>query len=229
MPAAGSRRRRGPRRTGRPLPPPARSPAPGRSGTAPPSVAARLGTARRRRTAAGHRGVDLAAAAGAPVTAVAAGRVSLRRPGGGTRGRLRGAVGHRHPAAAHDVRAGAGGGGEGDEVRGGRGGRAPWSPGAATARRRVCTGACCRGDTYLDPLSLLPPCCCRARPGCCRSPGPVSRGRLPPALHAPPPPPRVGPPDAGRGCGCCRAAVGLTPPRRLSPGRRAAPSPRPRP
>ncbi|WUK79644.1 M23 family metallopeptidase [Streptomyces sp. NBC_00366] len=101
----------------------------------------------------GHRGVDLAAPAGTPVRAVAAGRVSFAGRVAG-----RGVVSVEltgtdlrttyEPVAASVKK--------GDEVRAGE------PVGTVEGTGSHCTVTCVhwgllRGDTYLDPLSLLPP------------------------------------------------------------------------
>lgn len=103
----------------------------------------------------GHRGVDLSAAPGAPVRAVAAGRVFFA-------GRVAGKGSSRWswpgPAipAPDDVRAGPGVGEEGEEMAAGA------VLGTVEPTGSHCTTPCVhwglrRAETYLDPLSLLPP------------------------------------------------------------------------
>ncbi|MFJ8538478.1 murein hydrolase activator EnvC family protein [Streptomyces sp. NPDC093591] len=104
----------------------------------------------------GHRGVDLAAPAGAPVRAVAAGRVSFagRVAGKGVVSVELAGTGDPPLRVTYEpVRASAR---KGDEVEAGE------VVGTVEAHGSHCTGACVhwglrRGDTYLDPLSLLPP------------------------------------------------------------------------
>src|SRR5690606_14982626 len=123
----------------------------------------------------GHRGVDLAAAAGTPVRAVAAGRVSFAGRVAG-----KGAVSVELPGTGEPplrttyepVRASVA---QGDVVAAGAVG------GTAEPTGSDCTAPCLhwgllRGDTYLDPRALLPP-------------RPLHRGprRLLPVLGAPAP------------------------------------------
>ncbi|KUL26166.1 peptidase M23 [Streptomyces regalis] len=104
----------------------------------------------------GHRGVDLAAPAGAPVRAVAAGRVSFagRVAGKGVVSvELTGTGDPPLRATYEPVRASAK---KGDEVEAGE------VVGTVEASGSHCTGTCVhwglrRGEAYLDPLSLLPP------------------------------------------------------------------------
>ncbi|WP_405869086.1 MULTISPECIES: murein hydrolase activator EnvC family protein [unclassified Streptomyces] len=101
----------------------------------------------------GHRGVDLAAPAGTPVRAVAAGRVSFAGRVAG-----RGVVsveltGTDLRTTYEPVRASVH---KGDEVKAGE------AVGTAEPTGSHCAVTCVhwgllRGDTYLDPLSLLPP------------------------------------------------------------------------
>ncbi|GAA2558312.1 hypothetical protein GCM10010398_53080 [Streptomyces fimbriatus] len=104
----------------------------------------------------GHRGVDLAAAPGTPVRAVAAGRVSFA---GRVAGRgvvsveLTGTGDPPLRTTYEPVRASVG---EGDEVTAGE------VIGAVEPTGSHCTAPCVhwgllRGDVYLDPLTLLPP------------------------------------------------------------------------
>lgn len=106
--------------------------------------------------ARGHRGVDLAAAPGAPVRALAAGRVSFAGPVGG-----RGVVALELSATGEPplrttyepVRASVR---QGDMVVAGQ------VVGTVEPAGSHCNGGCVhwgllRGETYLDPLSLLPP------------------------------------------------------------------------
>ncbi|MFF4400637.1 peptidoglycan DD-metalloendopeptidase family protein [Streptomyces sp. NPDC001480] len=101
----------------------------------------------------GHRGVDLAAAAAAPVRAVAAGRVSFagRVAGRGVVSVELAGTGLRttYEPVTPLVE-------KGDEVAAGE------VVGSVEATGGHCAGGCLhwgllRGDTYLDPLSLLPP------------------------------------------------------------------------
>ncbi|PZT68446.1 M23 family peptidase [Streptomyces sp. SW4] len=104
----------------------------------------------------GHRGVDLAAAPGTPVRAVATGRVSFAGPVAG-----RGVVSVELPDTGDPllrttyspVRASVR---KGEEVRAGE------IIGTVQATGAHCPSSCLhwgllRGDAYLDPLSLLPP------------------------------------------------------------------------
>ncbi|MEU2388209.1 M23 family metallopeptidase [Streptomyces sp. NPDC012461] len=104
----------------------------------------------------GHRGVDLAAAAGTPVRAVAAGRVSFAGRVAG-----KGAVSVELPGTGEPplrttyepVRASVA---QGDVVAAGA------VVGTVEPTGSHCTAPCLhwgllRGDTYLDPLALLPP------------------------------------------------------------------------
>ncbi|BDH07521.1 hypothetical protein HEK131_47480 [Streptomyces seoulensis] len=103
--------------------------------------------------AAGHRGVDLAAPPGAPVRAVAAGRVSFAGRVAG-----RGVVAVRLAGTSlrttyEPVRAGVT---EGAEVRAGE------VVGTVEGTGSHCPGTCVHwglldGGTYLNPLALLPP------------------------------------------------------------------------
>ncbi len=105
---------------------------------------------------AGHRGVDLAAAPGTPVRAVAAGRVSFA---GRVAGRgvvsveLTGTGDPPLRTTYEPVRASVK---KGDEVEAGE------VVGTMEAMGSHCTAGCVhwglrRGDAYVDPLSLLPP------------------------------------------------------------------------
>ncbi|MEZ0163887.1 murein hydrolase activator EnvC [Kineococcus sp. LSe6-4] len=99
---------------------------------------------------AGHRGVDLAAAGGTPVVAVAAGQVTFAGPVAG-----RGVVVVAHPdglrTTYEPVEAG---------VRAGQPVAAGALLGTVAAQPAHCPAACLhlgvrRGETYLDPLALL--------------------------------------------------------------------------
>ncbi|MFJ7074468.1 M23 family metallopeptidase [Streptomyces sp. NPDC098781] len=104
----------------------------------------------------GHRGVDLAAPAGTPVRAVAAGRVSFagRVAGKGVVSvELTGTGDPPLRTTYEPVRAELK---KGDEVEAGE------VVGTVEASGSHCTGTCVhwgvrRGETYLDPLSLMPP------------------------------------------------------------------------
>ncbi|MDF3145339.1 MULTISPECIES: M23 family metallopeptidase [unclassified Streptomyces] len=104
----------------------------------------------------GHRGVDLAAPAGAPVRAVAAGRVSFagRVAGKGVVSvELTGTGDPPLRVTYEPVRAVVE---KGDEVEAGE------VVATVEATGSHCTGTCVhwglrRGETYLDPLTLLPP------------------------------------------------------------------------
>ncbi|MFF0204995.1 murein hydrolase activator EnvC family protein [Streptomyces sp. NPDC005017] len=106
--------------------------------------------------AAGHRGVDLAAAPGTPVRTVAAGRVSFagRVAGKGVVSVALTATGEPPLRTTYEpVRAAVR---EGDEVSAGQ------VIGTVEAAGSHCVRPCVhwglrRGDAYLDPLSLLPP------------------------------------------------------------------------
>ncbi|MER5210777.1 M23 family metallopeptidase [Streptomyces sp. NPDC002838] len=106
--------------------------------------------------ARGHRGVDLAAVPGTPVRAVAAGRVSFAGQVGGKRVVSVELTGTGDPplrTTYEPVRASVK---KGDEVEVGE------MVGTAEPTGSHCTARCVhwglrRGDTYLDPLSLLPP------------------------------------------------------------------------
>ncbi|MBT3152885.1 M23 family metallopeptidase [Streptomyces sp. CHD11] len=124
----------------------------------------------------GHRGVDLAAAPGAPVRAVAAGRVSFAGRVAG-----RGVVSVELPGTSdpplrttyEPVRASVAGG---DEVTAGE------VVGTVEPTGSHCTAPCVhwgllRAGTYLNPLTLLPPWLLRAGPS-----------RLLPVLGVPLPP-----------------------------------------
>ncbi|MFF1546127.1 peptidoglycan DD-metalloendopeptidase family protein [Streptomyces sp. NPDC058291] len=125
--------------------------------------------------ARGHRGVDLAAAPGAPVRTVAAGRVSFagRVAGRGVVAVELTATGEpplrtTYEPVGASVR-------KGDRVVAGQ------VVGAVEPVGAHCTGGCLhwgllRGETYLDPLSLLPPWLRRRGPA-----------RLLPVLGAPQP------------------------------------------
>lgn len=123
--------------------------------------------------ARGHRGVDLAAAPGAPVHAVAAGRVSFAGRVAG-----RGVVsvelaGTDLRTTYEPVRASVS---KGDEVAPGE------VIGTVEPTGSHCTATCVhwglrRGETYLDPLTLLPPWLLRKGPS-----------RLLPVLGVPLPP-----------------------------------------
>ncbi len=124
----------------------------------------------------GHRGVDLAAPAGAPVRAVAAGRVSFagRVAGKGVVSvELTGTGDPPLRVTYEPVRVSVK---KGDEVEAGE------DVGTVEASGSHCTGTCVhwglrRGGTYLDPLSLLPPWLLRRGPS-----------RLLPVLGVPLPP-----------------------------------------
>ncbi|AZM59794.1 MULTISPECIES: murein hydrolase activator EnvC family protein [unclassified Streptomyces] len=104
----------------------------------------------------GHRGVDLAAAPGAPVRAVAAGRVSFAGRVAG-----RGVVsvelaGTGHPPLRTTYEPVGASVAEGDEVTAGE------TIGTVEPTGSHCTTPCVhwgllRADTYLNPLTLLPP------------------------------------------------------------------------
>lgn len=104
----------------------------------------------------GHRGVDLAALPGAPVRAVAAGRVSFagRVAGKGVVSVELSGTGDPPLRVTYEpVRVSVK---KGDEVAAGE------VVGTVEAAGSHCTGTCVhwgllRGETYLDPLSLLPP------------------------------------------------------------------------
>ncbi|MFF9281104.1 M23 family metallopeptidase [Streptomyces griseosporeus] len=108
----------------------------------------------------GHRGVDLAAAPGSPVRAVAAGRVTFAGRVGG-----KGVVsielsGTGLRTTYEPVRASVG---KGDEVTAGE------VVGRVEATGAHCPAGCLhwglrRGEAYLDPLSLLPPALLRRAP-----------------------------------------------------------------
>lgn len=83
----------------------------------------------------GHRGVDLAARPGTEVLAAATGRRLVRGAGGGARGARHRAGRERSAPAAHDVRAGAGAGGEGR-----RRGRGPAGRRAGSGAVPLCGG-----------------------------------------------------------------------------------------
>ncbi|WP_256333582.1 M23 family metallopeptidase [Streptomyces sp. cf386] len=111
----------------------------------------------------GHRGVDLAAPAGAPVRAVAAGRVSFagRVAGKGVVSvELTGTGDPPLRTTYEPVRAAVA---KGAEVAAGE------VLGTVEATGSHCPGTCVhwgllRGETYLDPLSLLPPSLLRKGP-----------------------------------------------------------------
>nr|WP_234377033.1 M23 family metallopeptidase [Streptomyces sp. TP-A0356] len=113
----------------------------------------------------GHRGVDLAAAAGDPVRAVAAGRVSFA---GSVAGRgvvsvdLTGTGDPPLRTTYEPVRATVR---QGDEVEPGEPVGVLEAAGAGAHCARSCLHWGLRsGETYLDPLSLLPPWLLRAGP-----------------------------------------------------------------
>ncbi|CAL9597154.1 hypothetical protein SUDANB176_05356 [Streptomyces sp. enrichment culture] len=111
----------------------------------------------------GHRGVDLAAAPGTPVRAVAAGRVSFagRVAGRGVVSVELADTGDPPLRTTHEpVRASVD---EGDEVAAGE------VIGTVEPTGSHCTAPCVhwgllRGDVYLDPLTLLPPWLLRGGP-----------------------------------------------------------------
>ncbi|MFJ4979695.1 peptidoglycan DD-metalloendopeptidase family protein [Streptomyces coeruleorubidus] len=104
----------------------------------------------------GHRGVDLAAAPGTPVRAVAAGRVSFAGRVAGRRVVSVELTGTGEPPLRTTYEPVAAAVEEGEEVEPGE------VIGTVDATGSHCTVTCVhwglrRGDTYSDPLSLLPP------------------------------------------------------------------------